>query len=159
MSQPLAYLNGQFIPASHAAIPLTDGGFVQGVTVSEQVRTFRGRLFRLAEHLKRLEQSRSQLSYTRLRAPAAGSIASVPAEVNENVQSGDEIALLTAGLRPQVIVAVPEGLIGDIERGDVVRVTFDALPGRDFAAVVTQVGVAATELTTTFPVLEKRRAP
>jgi RND family efflux transporter MFP subunit len=101
--------------------------------------------------VKRLEQSRSQLSYTRLRAPESGSIASVRAEVNENVQSGDEIALLTAGSRPQVIVAVPESLIGDISRGDGVGVTFGALPGRRFEAVVTQVGVAATELTTTFP--------
>ncbi|MCP4204863.1 MAG: efflux RND transporter periplasmic adaptor subunit, partial [bacterium] len=92
--------------------------------------------------VKRLEQARSQLSYTRLRAPEAGSIASVPAEVNENVEAGDEIALLTAGLRPQVIIAVPESLIGEISRGDRVSVRFDALPGRTFDATVTQVGVA-----------------
>ena len=57
MLEPLAYLNGRFTAASQASIPVTDGGFVQGVTVSEQIRTFRGRLFRLAQHLQRLQRS------------------------------------------------------------------------------------------------------
>ncbi len=102
--------------------------------------------------VKRLEQARSQLSYTRLRAPTAGSIGRVPVEVNENVVAGTEIALLTAGSRPVVNVAVPESIIGEVTRGDRVSVSFDAFPGRDFEATVTQVGVTATELATTFPV-------
>ena len=38
---------------------------------------------------QRLEQARAQLSYTRLLAPASGSIGRVPVEVNENVESAD----------------------------------------------------------------------
>jgi branched-subunit amino acid aminotransferase/4-amino-4-deoxychorismate lyase len=57
MSEPLAYLNGRYLPFSQAAIPVTDGGFVQGVTVAEQLRTFGGRLFRLEQHLARLSRS------------------------------------------------------------------------------------------------------
>jgi multidrug efflux system membrane fusion protein len=102
--------------------------------------------------VKRLEQARSQLSYTRLRAPTAGWIASVSVEINENVRGGQEVAMLTAGSRPQVHVAVPESLIGEIARGDDVKVTFDALPGETFPARVTEVGVAAVELGATFPV-------
>ena len=60
--------------------------------------------------------------------------------------------MLTAGSRPQVNVAVPESLIAEIERGDDVTVTFDALPGRTFPARVTEVGVAAVDLGATFPV-------
>jgi multidrug efflux system membrane fusion protein len=60
--------------------------------------------------------------------------------------------MLTAGSRPQVHVAVPESLIGEIGRGDDVEVTFDALPGETFPASVTEVGVAATDLGSTFPV-------
>jgi RND family efflux transporter MFP subunit len=107
--------------------------------------------------VKRLEQARSQLSYTRLRAPARGSIAAAPVDVNENVQAGQEIALLTAGSRPEVNVAVPENLIGEISRGDGVEVTFDAFPGRVFPATVTNVGVASVELATTFPVTVQLR--
>lgn len=57
MAEPVAYLNGEFVPASRAAIPVTDLGFMQGVTVAEQLRTFRGKLFRLEKHLDRLWRS------------------------------------------------------------------------------------------------------
>jgi branched-chain amino acid aminotransferase len=57
MNEPLAYLQGRFLPISQAAIPVTDGGFVQGVTVAEQMRTFGGKLFRLEQHLTRLARS------------------------------------------------------------------------------------------------------
>ena len=57
MSEPLAYLNGRYLPFSQAAISVTDGGFVQGVTVAEQLRTFGGKLFRLEQHLARLARS------------------------------------------------------------------------------------------------------
>lgn len=57
MSEPLAYLHGRYLPISQAAIPVTDGGFVQGVTVAEQLRTFGGKLFRLEQHLGRLSRS------------------------------------------------------------------------------------------------------
>lgn len=57
MSQPTAFLNGQWIPASAAAISVSDAGFVQGTTVAEQLRTFAGKLFRLQDHLARLTHS------------------------------------------------------------------------------------------------------
>ena len=56
-AEPQAYVNGQWLLASQASIGLTDAGFVLGVTVTEQLRTFAGRLFRLEEHLDRLERS------------------------------------------------------------------------------------------------------
>src|SRR2546421_5590748 len=55
--QPLAYLNGRWLPLSHAAVGIFDVGFLQGVTVAEQLRTFGGRLFRLDLHLARLARS------------------------------------------------------------------------------------------------------
>ncbi|MDZ4779690.1 MAG: aminotransferase class IV [Planctomycetia bacterium] len=55
--RPLAYLSGQWLPAEQAAIPLSDAGFVLGTTVTERLRTFRGKLFRLPHHLVRLEHS------------------------------------------------------------------------------------------------------
>lgn len=57
MPEPQAYLNGQFVPASEAVLPVFDAGFVQGTTVAEQLRTFGGRLFRLREHVERLFHS------------------------------------------------------------------------------------------------------
>ena len=52
-----AYLNGQWIDASHAAIPVWDAGLVLGTTISEQLRSFGGKLFELEKHLTRLTRS------------------------------------------------------------------------------------------------------
>jgi branched-subunit amino acid aminotransferase/4-amino-4-deoxychorismate lyase len=49
--------NGQWIEASALAISPVDAGFVLGATVSDQLRTFAGKLFRLEEHLARLAES------------------------------------------------------------------------------------------------------
>jgi len=57
MHQPQAFLNGQWIPASAAAVSVGDAGFILGATVAEQVRTFAGEAFRLDDHLTRLRQS------------------------------------------------------------------------------------------------------
>jgi branched-chain amino acid aminotransferase len=57
MPEPVAFLNGQWIPASAAAVPVGDAGFVLGITVAEQLRTFAGKIFRLDGHLARLEYS------------------------------------------------------------------------------------------------------
>jgi branched-chain amino acid aminotransferase len=57
MNEPIAYLNGQWIPAYAAAVPVGDAGFVLGITVAEQLRTFAGKLFHLDGHLVRLAHS------------------------------------------------------------------------------------------------------
>ncbi len=101
---------------------------------------------------KRLEQARQQVSYTALRAPVDGTIASVNVEVNENVDAGQKVILLTAGSEIDVEVALPEAVIVEVELGQKVVVGFDALPGRTFEAEVTEAGVAAVGMATTFPV-------
>jgi branched-subunit amino acid aminotransferase/4-amino-4-deoxychorismate lyase len=57
MSEPQAFLNGQLVPAAQAMLSVADAGFVQGTSVAEQLRTFDGRLFRLAMHIERLFHS------------------------------------------------------------------------------------------------------
>jgi branched-subunit amino acid aminotransferase/4-amino-4-deoxychorismate lyase len=57
MSTALAYLNGNWIPSSQLSIAVDDIGFMVGATVTERLRTFRGQVFRLQEHLTRLRGS------------------------------------------------------------------------------------------------------
>jgi branched-chain amino acid aminotransferase len=57
MFQPLAYLDGRLLPYGEAALPLHDAGFVWGATVTDLCRTFRHRLFRLDDHLRRFRAS------------------------------------------------------------------------------------------------------
>ena len=56
-SSPIAYRNGEFVSLDKLTAPPQDLGFMWGVTVAEQLRTFRGELFQLAEHLNRLRTS------------------------------------------------------------------------------------------------------
>jgi D-alanine transaminase len=51
------YLNGQFLPADQACIPVLDRGFIFGDGVYEVIPAYGGKLFRLDEHLQRLQNS------------------------------------------------------------------------------------------------------
>ncbi len=99
-----------------------------------------------------LELRRLELGYTRLRAPFSGSISAVHVEVNQNVAPGESIVTETSDDRLEVLVSVPEVLIGQIQLGSPVSVTFDALAGRSLEGSVSEVGVAPSEMATTFPV-------
>ncbi len=52
-----AWRNGHWLPASALSLSVHDAGFVHGVAVAEQVRTFDGRPFRSADHVQRLLHS------------------------------------------------------------------------------------------------------
>jgi len=101
---------------------------------------------------KQLELARRRLTYTRLAAPFDCAVASVDAEERENVGAGQTVVRVNCGDQPEVEVAVPEGLITQIQPGDDVTVRFDALPGRTFAAAVHEVGISAGRSATTYPV-------
>lgn len=52
-----AYWNGEFVPQDQLQLAPSDLGFIWGVTVTERLRTFGGRLFELSAHIQRLQQS------------------------------------------------------------------------------------------------------
>ena len=53
----LAYLNGLYLPESEAKVSISDRGWLYGDGVFETMRTYGGRVFKLDEHLERLERS------------------------------------------------------------------------------------------------------
>lgn len=53
----IVYLNGQFLPLEQAFVPVLDRGFIFGDGVYEVIPVYGGRLFRLHEHLQRLDAS------------------------------------------------------------------------------------------------------
>src|SRR5262245_34482927 len=57
MPESCAFLNGRFMPASEAHLPLYDAGFVLGATVTDLCRTFRQQLYRWEDHLHRFRAS------------------------------------------------------------------------------------------------------
>ncbi len=113
MDQISVYLNGQWIPNSELHISVDDAGFLFGATVTERLRTFGGRVFRLEEHLGRL---RNSLEIVGLDGPAiSDQIASaIPEFLRRSgslIDAGDDwsiIAFATPGAagssRPTVCV-------------------------------------------------------
>ena len=57
MTEPIAYLDGDWVPCSAARLSVADLGIVQAATVTEMIRTFGHRPFRVDEHLARLRHS------------------------------------------------------------------------------------------------------
>ena len=102
---------------------------------------------------KQLEQAQLQLSYTKITAPVDGAIAEVNCEVNENVQAGMHLFLLTAGSQLEIKVSIPEVLISQIQENNEAKAKFDAIPDKEFQAVVSEVGIKSTTLATTYPVI------
>lgn len=56
-SEAVVFLNGEFLAASQAKISVLDRGFVFGDGVYEVIPVYGARLFRLSQHLKRLDDS------------------------------------------------------------------------------------------------------
>ena len=54
MTEPIAYLNGEYVPQSEAKLPVYDAAVVLGATVTEMIRTFRHKPYRLEDHVARL---------------------------------------------------------------------------------------------------------
>lgn len=54
---PTVHLNGKFLPADQACVPVLDRGFIFGDGVYEVIPAYGGKLFRLDEHLQRLQNS------------------------------------------------------------------------------------------------------
>jgi len=61
MSELTYYVNGDFVPAKQAALPLNDLGIVRGYGIFDLLRTYGKTPFRLRDHIKRLESSAKQI--------------------------------------------------------------------------------------------------
>lgn len=56
-AEPLVYINGAFVPATHAKISALDLSVLRGYGVMDYLRTYQGEPFYLEEHLVRFKES------------------------------------------------------------------------------------------------------
>jgi len=78
-TQPLCWINGELLPAAAATISVLDHGLLYGDGVFEGIRFYRGRAFRLADHLRRLADS------------AAAICLQIPYQTDRLAQAVDEV--------------------------------------------------------------------
>ena len=102
---------------------------------------------------KALEIARLNASYTKLKAASDCSIATLNIEVNENVSSGQQIASVSCGDVYEVVVDLPESLIGSVNEATPVSIRFGSIPGEIFDGEITEVSVASAAGSAAFPVV------
>ena len=56
-NERIAYYNGEYLPEGEVPIPFRDRGFLLGDGVFDMTRTFGGRIFKIREHIERLQRS------------------------------------------------------------------------------------------------------
>ncbi len=95
---------------------------------------------------------REQIRYGYIYAPEDGIIASISAEVDENVSPGQTVAVLNAGTEMEIQLGLPESVINRVNQDMQVKVGFSALPENEFNAKVTEVAPAVDANTATYPV-------
>jgi RND family efflux transporter MFP subunit len=93
-----------------------------------------------------------QVGYGSMYAPAAGTIAAVGVEIDENVQPGQPVAVLNVGGELEIALGLPESVIARVEPGMPATVAFTAVPGRTFEGRVTEVSPSVDPATATYPV-------
>ncbi len=102
---------------------------------------------------KALEIARLNVSYTRLSADTDCFIASLDVEINENVASGQQVAVVSCGEEFEVTLNLPESVIGSIDEYTPVSIRFGAIPGEVFSGVISEVAVASAAGSAAFPVV------
>ena len=98
------------------------------------------------------ERAKLDLSYTELRAPFGGIVSAVFAETFEEIKPQNSVMRLIDPAEIEMIVNVPESLISIVPHVVDLRATFDAFPGVDIQAEVSQIGSEPSESTRTYPV-------
>lgn len=56
-NERVVWMNGDFVPESKALVPYRERSFIMGDGAFDMTRTFRGRIFRLEDHVERLYRS------------------------------------------------------------------------------------------------------
>jgi macrolide-specific efflux system membrane fusion protein len=93
-----------------------------------------------------LAEAQDALAATRLRAPMAGTVASVSGAAGDEAGAGESAFIVLAALsKLKLDVALSESDIGKVEVGQTATVTVNAASGEKVAGEVTDVGVLASE--------------
>ena len=98
----IAYFNGRFIPKEDVKISPDDRGFLFADGAYEVIRSYRGKLFKIEEHLERLERSLSELL---ISVPSLIKLRDVSEQLihRNNLENGDATLYIqvTRGVAPR----------------------------------------------------------
>ncbi|MEM9649406.1 MAG: efflux RND transporter periplasmic adaptor subunit [Bacteroidota bacterium] len=99
-----------------------------------------------------VEIQQEQINYGYIYAPEDGTIASVSAEIDENVSPGQSVAVLNAGTDMEITLGIPESIINGVQPNMDVVVDFTSIEEDQFKGKVSEVAPAVDANTSTYPV-------
>lgn len=104
------YLNGEFLPKDRATISVDDRGFLLSDGLYEVTPAYQGRLFRMQQHMRRLQHG---LDALRIDFDPAGLPEIHERLITENVLGTEDVAIvylqITRGVAPRTHHFPPEG--------------------------------------------------
>ena len=96
-----------------------------------------------------VDLQRSQIQYTKIIAPMNGVISDVNGSINEFVQAGTPIVVMSSGKADaEVEIGIPEGYINRVTQGQNVKVSFLATEDKIYNGVVTEVAYSTAGAST-----------
>lgn len=99
-----------------------------------------------------VEIQQEQINYGYIYAPEDGTIASVSAEIDENVSPGQAVAVLNAGTDMEITLGIPESIINGVHPNMDVVVDFTSIGEDQFKGRVSEVAPSVDANTSTYPV-------
>jgi RND family efflux transporter MFP subunit len=99
-----------------------------------------------------LERRKLDLGYTVLHAPFGGVVSAVFSEVFEEVKPQQSVMRIIDPEKIEMVVNVPESLISLVPYAVDIKVTFDAFPGVEIPAKISEIGKEPSETTRTYTV-------
>src|SRR5471032_2510210 len=104
-TDPIAYVNGDFVPLSQAKVGIEDRAVLFADSVYEVVLVARGQLIDLAGHMARLERSVTELRFPAIDFPSASAV--LERLVGENaIVEGMVYMQISRGEAPRALMPV-----------------------------------------------------
>jgi len=136
MEERKVYINGEILPESKARISIFDIGFKYGATFYESLRTFKHKIFKLNEHLKRLENS---LKYAGLASlvnmKEVKDIIEKVLDANIHLTEEDDDVFISVEITPGV--GFPHPLMSKNDLSPTIIVYTSSLPYEEYARYYT----------------------
>ena len=126
-------------------------GFISGAELERRRAQLDAAEARYASAAAQASVSGNQAAYAALRAPEAGVVTAIDAEVGQVVAAGQSVVRIAQSSEKEVVVALPESRLDQLRRIADVRVRLWADGGTDLRGRVREIAPLAEAATRTYP--------
>ena len=126
--------------------------FVSGAEIDKRKATLDVAQARLEQAQAQLNVADNQSAYAVLSADRAGVITAVEAEAGQVVAAGQTVVRLARDAEKEILIAVPENRLPELQSAQTIEVTLWAAPGKRYPGKIREVSPGADAVTRTYAV-------